>query len=141
MATTLVTFGVGLGGVALGGMLARRNDRRGRADRLLAEAFNDAVSAIAEVAGGAGNSAQQRYASATSRIALHASPKVVAAFRRFQNDAETVTPGGRGRLLAAVEEARRELGSGKVDNVDLAVLLFGDMTPLEAQQRESVPEW
>ena len=121
----LATFAIGLGGVALGALLARRNEKRARTDRLLAEALNDAIAAIAEVAGGTGPEAQTRYASAVGRIALHASPTVVAAFRRFQDDATTTTPDGRARLIVAVQRARLELGHETVDGDDLGVLLFG----------------
>jgi hypothetical protein len=127
--SALVAFGVGLGGVAFGGFLTRRNDRKGHADRLLTEAFNDALSAITDVAGGVGDSALRRYASATSRIALHAPPRVVVKFRRFQDDATTFTADGRARFIAAVQEARRELGHGEVDDDDLGVLLFGGTQP------------
>jgi hypothetical protein len=133
--SAVVTFGVGVGGVVLGSFLARRNDRRARADLLLAEAFNDAASAIAEVAGGVGDAALRRYASATSRIALHASPRVIAAFRSFQNDPQTITTDGRQRLVAAMTEARRELGLEDTPEADLAVLLFGgsDLPPFTPQ--------
>lgn len=123
--TALITFGAGVGGVLLGGFLARRNEKQAQGDRLLVEALNDAVTAIAEVAGGGGGAAQNRYASATSRIALHASPEVVARFRQFQDDATTATADGRARLIAALQEARRELGHGRVGDDDLYVLLFG----------------
>ena len=123
--TAVITFAVGLGGVALGGLLARRNEKRAQGERLLVEALNDAMTAIAEVAGGEGKAAQNRYASATSRIALHASPAVVARFREFQDDADTTTADGRQRLLAAVQAARQELGHGQARDSDLAVLLFG----------------
>jgi hypothetical protein len=123
--TALITFAAGLGGVVLGGLLSRRNERRAHGDRLLVEALNDAITAIADVAGGEGSSAQRRYASATSRIAIHASPEVVIAFRRFQDDATTVTADGRARLIVALQQARRELGAGEVEKDDLEVLLFG----------------
>jgi hypothetical protein len=127
-AEPVITFVVGLGGVGLGAVLARRNTKRAAGDRLLVEALNDVVGAIAEVAGGAGASAQSRYGSATARIALHASPNVVAAFRDFQDDATTTTREGRARLLRAVQVARRELGHADVDHRDLAVLFFGSHT-------------
>src|SRR6476620_819338 len=123
--TAVITFVVGLGGVALGGLLARRNEKRAHGDRLLVEALNDAMTAIAGVAGGEGKAAQNSYASATSRIALHAAPAVVASFREFQDDAKTTTVDGRQRLLAAVQSARGELGHGQAQDGDLAVLLFG----------------
>lgn len=127
--TALITFAAGLGGVILGGLLSRRNERRAHGERLLVEALNDAVTAIADVAGGEGKTAQNRYASATSRIALHASPEVVAKFRDFQNDATTATTDGRVRLIAAIQEARHELGHGQANDDDLAVLLFGNPEP------------
>jgi len=123
--TALITFAAGLGGVALGGLLARRNEKQAHGERLLVEALNDAMTAIADVAGGEGKAAQNRYASATSRIALHASPPVLARFREFQDDADTTTADGRQRLLAAVQAARRELAHGKARDDDLSVLLFG----------------
>lgn len=107
--SALVTFAAGLGGVILGGFLARRNEKRAQGERLLVEAMNDAATAIAEVASGEGKAAQNRYASAVSRIALHASPAVIAKFRRFQDDATTSTRDGRVRLIDAVQQARREL--------------------------------
>jgi hypothetical protein len=124
-----ITFVVGLSGVALGGLLTRRNEKRAQGERLLVEALNDAMTAIADVAGGDGTSAQNRYASATSRIALHASPSVVASFRRFQDNATTATADGRERLIAAVQEARRELGHGAANAEDIAVLMFGNSRP------------
>lgn len=122
--TAMVGVIAGLGGVALGGFLARRNDRRGHGERLLVEALNDAVSAIAEVAGG-DQTAQRRYASAVSRIALHSPPEVLLKFREFQDSGTTVTREGQEQLVIAIQAARRELGHGDVPDGDLAVLLFG----------------
>jgi hypothetical protein len=119
-------------GAVLGAWLARRNEQRATAERLLLATLSDVVDAIAAVTAGAGEDAQQRYASATSRLALHASPEVVAAFRRFQDDATTATADGRRRFLAAVQAARRELGSAPADNDDLTVLLWGPDPPLDA---------
>jgi hypothetical protein len=127
--TAFITFAAGLGGVILGGLLSRRNERQAHGERLLVEALNDAVTAIADVAGGEGKTAQNRYASATSRIALHASPEVIAKFRDFQNDPTTATKDGRARLIAAIQAARRELGHGQADDDDMAVLLFGNSEP------------
>ena len=79
----------GILGVIVGAMLARRNARKGHADTLLCDALDDLISAIAEAAGD--KAAQPRYASAVSRVALHGSPKVVEAFRAFQEDANTGT--------------------------------------------------
>ena len=84
----------GILGVIVGAMLARRNARKGHADTLLCDALDDLISAIAEVAAG-DKAAQPRYASAVSRVALHGSPKVVEAFRAFQEDANTGTQDGR----------------------------------------------
>jgi hypothetical protein len=131
LSAALITFAVGLGGVMLGGLLARRNEKRAYGERLLVEALDDAATAIAHVAGGEGKSAQNRYASAVSRIALHASPDVIAKFRQFQDDATTATSDGRARFIDAVQEARRELGHGHVADEDLAVLLFGNTQPEE----------
>jgi hypothetical protein len=123
-ASAAVALVVGFGGVTIGGALSRRNDRRARAEALLVEALNDAVSAIAEVAGGVAG-AQARYASATSRIALHAPPEVVQAFRQFQDDATTVSREGRRRLIAAVIETRKAIGHEPISPEDAHILLFG----------------
>lgn len=127
-AQAAITFGVGVGGVVLGAFLARRNERRATADRLLTEAMNDAFGAIAEVATARGSNdqaAQARYGSAAARIALHAPKEVVVAFRRFQDAPTTETEDGRTRLLAAVQEARCALGHEAADDPDLYVLMFG----------------
>ena len=121
----LITFAAGFGGVVLGGLLARRNDRLAHSDRLLVEAINDAVTAVAEVAQEQTTVAQSRYGSALARIALHGSPSVVRCFREFQEEATTVTADGQARLLAAVQEARGELSRPSVEDHDVAVLLFG----------------
>ena len=125
----LVTFAVaalgGVGGVLLGAVLERRNEARAQAANLLTQALNDTVAAIAEIANGAGPDAMARFASAVSRIGLHAPARVVTAFRRFQDDATTTTEDGRARLLTALRTAREELGHPNVDDDDLAVLLFG----------------
>lgn len=81
---------VGLAGIFIGALLTRRNARIDHADKLLADALNDLVAAIADVAGG-DVEAQRRYAAATSRIVLHGSPQLVAAFRAFQDDATTAS--------------------------------------------------
>lgn len=111
-------------GIVVGAVLARRNARRSHADELLADALNDLVSAIADVAGGDAD-AQRRYASATSRIALHGSPELVEAFRAFQRNANTGTDDGRRRLIAALQAGREELGRRRVDDDAARVLLFG----------------
>lgn len=132
--TALITFAAGLGGVVVGGLLSRHNEKKALGERLLVEALNDAGTAIAHVAGGEGQSAQTRYASALKRIALHASPAVISGFRGFQDDATTETDDGRVRLIAAVQAARRELGKGDASDEDIAVLLFGGTEPGRASQ-------
>jgi hypothetical protein len=122
-------------GIVLGAWLTRRQARRAQAERLFVEALNDAVAAIAAVAGGAGQAAQRQYAGAMSRIALHASPVVVAAFRRFQDDATTATDSGRERFIAAVHLARRELGHEAAGDDDLSILLFGGPIDVELWDR------
>lgn len=129
--TAVISVAVGFGGATLGAFLARRNDRRAQAERLLVEALNDAVQAITSVAGGVGLEAQRQYAFAVSRVALHASPAVVQAFRRFQDVATTTTEDGRWRLLDAVNAARGELGHELAAEEDLAVLLFGGPVDVE----------
>jgi hypothetical protein len=114
----------GVVGVALGTWLARRNEKRAATERLLVEAINDLVDAIAGVAQGDPR-AQARYASALARISLHGSPEVVRAFRDHQDTATTVTPEGRQRLMAAIQAARKELDQKPLDTSDLEVLLFG----------------
>lgn len=47
--TAVIALVVGFGGVVLGALLTRRNERRSRADALLAQALSDAVAAISEV--------------------------------------------------------------------------------------------
>jgi hypothetical protein len=93
---------VGFGGVGLGALLTRRNERRSRAEGLLTQALNDAVAAIAEVASGGGDEAQAHYASASARIALHGPPEVVEPWRRFQDEGTTNTEQGRACMMAAV---------------------------------------
>jgi ElaB/YqjD/DUF883 family membrane-anchored ribosome-binding protein len=112
-------------GVVLGAHLARRNERAGSSDRLLAEALDEVVSSIADVASGQGASARAQYASAVSRIALHASPAVVHSFRCFQDHATTYTQEGRERLLEALQLARRDLGHEPAASDDLRALRFG----------------
>jgi len=127
----LIALAVGFGGVLLGAVLTRRNDRRSHTDVLLAEAANDAVRAIASVA--ASNStdaaAQTRYASAVARLAMHGTPPVVAAWRSFQDNATTETTEGRNRMLEAVQATRAQLGHGPASETDLHVLLFGPGGP------------
>ena len=114
----------GVGGVIVGGFLSRRNEREAQSERLLIEALNDAVSAIAEVAGG-DQTAQRRYASAVLRIALHSPPPVLLKFRSFQDIATTETQEGQELLVAAVQAARLALDHGDVPDGDIAILLFG----------------
>jgi hypothetical protein len=127
----LIALAVGFGGVLLGAALTRRNDRRSRGDELLAEAANDAIRAIAHVA--ASNSAdaqaQTDYASAVSRVAMHGTPPVVAAWRSFQDNATTETPEGRALMVAAIQGTRTQLGHGPASDGDLHVLLFGPGGP------------
>jgi hypothetical protein len=125
----LIALVVGFGGVVLGALLTRRNERRSRADDLLAQALNDAIAAIADVATGTSVDAQARYASAVSRVALHALPEVVQSWRHFQDDATTETDDGRARLVAALQSARVQLGHGHAAEADLRVLLFGPGEP------------
>jgi hypothetical protein len=134
-AGALVTVAVGFGGVALGALLARRNERQSRSDVLLVEALNDATAAIAEAASGS-EDAQRRYASAVARIGLHAPPEVVRAYRLFQDDATTLTDDGRDRLVAALQLARQRLGHGTVSELDLRVLLFGPDGPPAVERGE-----
>ncbi len=109
---------------AWGAWLARRNEKRATTERLLVEAINDLVGGIADVANKVPH-AQARYASALARIALHGSPEVIRTFRRHQEDATTITPGGRQLLVEAIQQSRQELGHQPVGDDDLSVLLFG----------------
>jgi hypothetical protein len=114
----------GIAGVVIGAFLSRRNARQDHADKLLADALNDLVAAVAEVANG-DQTAQRRYASATSRIVLHGSPELVEAFCAFQVGATTADEDGRRRFKAAVQTARREFGRKPVSDEAATVLLFG----------------
>lgn len=122
--TVVVSVLAGLVGIVVGAVLARRNAREEHADKLLADALNDLVSAIADVAGGDAD-ARRRYASAISRIALHGSPDLVEAFRAFQRNPTTCTDDGRRRLIAALQAGREELGRRRIDDDAARVLLFG----------------
>lgn len=51
------------------------------------------------------------------------------AFSHHQEDATTITPEGRRRLMAAMQQARQELGRQRLDERDLEVLLFGPLPP------------
>lgn len=124
----VISILAGLLGVGVGAYLSRRNARHDHADKLLAEALNELVSAVAHVAGGDVD-ARRRYAAATSRIVLHGSPELVSAFRAFQADATTETEDGRRRFISALQSARRELGRSPVDEAAAAVLLFGHGGP------------
>jgi hypothetical protein len=131
----LIALAIGFGGVVLGARLTRRNDRRSRADDLLARALNDAVAAISGVAAGTIPNAMASYGSAVARIALHAPPEVVKAWRYFQDDATTTTEDGRSRLVTAIQAARKQLDHGRISDQDLHVLLFGPggVGPVEFQ--------
>jgi hypothetical protein len=124
----VAAFAAGVVGVALGAWLARRNEKRASAERLLVEAVNDVVDGIAGVAQGIPG-AQARYAAALARVALHGSPEVVRAFSHHQEEATTITPEGRSRLVAAMQQARLELGRQRLDQRDIEVLLFGPLPP------------
>jgi hypothetical protein len=115
---------VGVLGVALGAWLARRNEKRAATERLLVEAVSDVVDGIAGVAQGIPG-AQARYAAALARVALHGSPEIVRAFSHHQEEATTITQEGRRRLVAAMQQARLELGRQRIDERDLELLLFG----------------
>lgn len=125
----VITFGAGLAGVSLGAWFSRRNEKRAQRDRLLVAALSDAVEAVADVVGG-DPKAQHRWAGALARIALYASPPVIAAFRVFRDDATTGTLDGRERFMVAVQTARNDLGLRAADPGDIAVLLFGPSPPL-----------
>src|SRR3954471_20718450 len=118
----------GFVGATLGAWLARRHEKRAATERLLVEAISDVVDGIAGVAQGIPN-AEARYAAALARIALHGSPEVVRAFSHHQEDATTITPEGRRRLVAAMQQARLDLGRERVDERNLEVLLFGPLPP------------
>ena len=128
MQELVATVLVGLGGIALGAALARRNYKQAATERLLVEALNDVGGAIADVANDVPG-AQARYASALARIALHGSPRVVAAFKRFQENPTTVTSDGRTLLIDAMHEARRSLKQDEIADDDMATLLFGSTPP------------
>lgn len=115
-------------GVLAGALLQRRNARTDHAEKLLAEALDDLVGAVADVASG-DIGAQRRYAGATSRIVLHGSPELVTAFHMFQADATTSTVDGRRRFMHALQVARRELGRPPVDEHAARMLLFGPGDP------------
>jgi hypothetical protein len=125
IAAALIALAVGFGGVLLGATLTRRNDRRSRADDLLARALSDAVAAISDVAAGTVPNAMASYGSAVARIALHAPPEVVEAWRLFQDNATTTTEDGRARLVTAMQAARKQLGHGPVSDQSVHILLFG----------------
>jgi len=118
----------GVVGVALGAWLTRRNEKRATTERLLVEAVSDVVDGIAGVAHDIPD-AQARYAAALARVALHGSPEIVRAFSYHQEDATTITPEGRRRLIAAMQQARLELGHQRLDERNLEVLLFGPLPP------------
>jgi hypothetical protein len=80
--TAVIALAVGFGGVGLGALLTRRNERRSHAGGLLTQALNDAVAAIADVAAGGGSDTPAHYASASARIALRGPREVVEPYRR-----------------------------------------------------------
>lgn len=129
----IVTLAAAVVGVGIGALLTRRNERRAHADRLLADTLDDLVSAIADVANGDPD-AQRRYAGATARLALHASPRLVETFRNFQMEANTVTTDGRRRLVAAIQGARRELGRPEANAESASILLFGQGSDTGSQR-------
>jgi hypothetical protein len=120
----VAALAAGVIGVALGAWLTRRNEKQAATERLLVEAINDLVDAVAGVAHGVPN-ARAQYGSALARVALQGSPELARAFRHHQEDATTITPEGRRRLIAAIQQARKELGHQPLDERDLEVLLFG----------------
>lgn len=131
----MVALVVAVAGGVIGAGLARRNEKRAHADRLLADALDDLVGAIADVAAG-DQDALRRYAAATSRLVLHGSSTLVEAFRLFQVEPTTGTTDGRRRLIAALQAARRELGRPNIDEEAASMLLFGhadDNRPQEQQ--------
>lgn len=134
--TFLVSALAALLGVFIGAGLARRNTRREHADRLLADALNDVVTAIAEVASG-NAAAQPRYAAAVSRIVLHGSPELVNTLQVFQQSATTATSQGRERFVDVVQAARKELGRRPLDTFDAQFLLFGGTEPHDELDTES----
>lgn len=89
------------------------------------EALDDVVGGISDEANRV-TGAQARYASGMARMALHGSPRMVSTLSHWQREPTTVTPQGRRRLVAAIAEARRELGHDELDDEDIALLLFGD---------------
>jgi hypothetical protein len=140
VALPVVSFVVGILGVVLGAWMTRRNEKKATAERLLIEAVNDALKAIASNAHVGGAETKAAYASAVSRIGFHGSPAVVSAFGRFQDDATTVTADGRRRLLAAVILTRAELGQTAADESDLSILMFGAEPLPETESSGRPPE-
>lgn len=113
-----------LGGVVLGALLTRRHDKQATMERLLVEALNDVVGAIADAANGVPG-AGARYASGMSRLALHGDAEVVRAFARFQEITNTGSKEGRDALVAAIHEARQRLKLGELRDEEVSTLLFG----------------
>lgn len=131
----VAALAAGVVGVALGAWLARRNEKRAATERLLVEAVSDVVDGIARVAQGSPD-AQALYAAALARVALHGSPEIVRAFSYHQEEATTLTPEGRHRLVAAMQQARLELGRQRLEERDLELMLFGAQ-PESAKQAGS----
>ncbi len=123
MAQALIALTAGVGGVVLGAFLSRRNEKRAAVDRLLVEALNDLVAGVADSANGV-KGADARCASAIARLGLHGSPEIVVALQRFREHDTTCTADGRAALIHVFTTARRELGQRRIDDAQLAVLLF-----------------
>lgn len=123
-----------LGGVALGAFLARRNERRATSERLLTEALDDIVGGIADAASRVPG-AQARYASGMARLALHGNAELARAFREWQETPDTGTTDGRRALAGAVQQARHDLGRGRLAEDVVATLLFGTHPSAEGEAR------
>jgi hypothetical protein len=106
----------------------------------LTQALNDAVAAIAEAASGGGPNAQAHYASASARIALHGPPEVVDAWRRFQDEGNTVTDEEAGPIKADFDRAasKVEANLGKAGIPVPAHAEASSLTDLAAQEPEMV---
>ena len=137
MIEALVPIATGVIGVSLGAWLTRQRDKHATDERLLVEALNDMVGGIADVANGVAG-AQARYASALSRVVLHGSPKIVDALSTFQDDATTTTLQGRRTLVAALQQARSELGHLEIPDEHAMKLLFGPSSDHTAPERATI---
>lgn len=123
---------------AWGSWLTRRNEKKATAERLLVEALNDVVGGVSDVVSKVPG-AQARFGSAMSRIGLYGSPELVRAFRLHQEDGTTITPEGRRLFMAALQQARVDLGYPTLDEDDLAAILFGAQPSLPAFASQSAP--